>query len=212
MAKQATLYSIKSSGDVKLSPHFMVREFACNDGSDAVLIDDRLVVVLEDIRTHVGGKPVQINSGYRTVPYNKKVGGATNSQHLLGTAADVTVAQVKPKELCLHAELALLAAGIQGGIGLYKTFCHVDVRAARSRWDETSGRQVVVSGFLPTLRRSTTGDDVKALQIALNRHGYALIVDGVFGANTEMTIKSRQRVAGLLVDGIVGPKTWAVLG
>ncbi len=57
----------------QLSPSFRVREFACK-GSDAVLIDDELVVLLQCIREHFG-KPVHITSGYRTAEHNAAVGG-----------------------------------------------------------------------------------------------------------------------------------------
>ena len=48
----------------QLSPSFKVREFACK-GSNVVLLDDELVVLLQCIREHFG-KPVHITSGYRT--------------------------------------------------------------------------------------------------------------------------------------------------
>ena len=51
----------------QLSPSFRVREFACK-GSDVVLIDDELVVLLQCIREHFG-KPVHITSGYRTTEH-----------------------------------------------------------------------------------------------------------------------------------------------
>ena len=66
----------------QLSPNFKVREFACK-GSDVVLLDDELVVLLQCIREHFG-KPVTITSGYRTASHNTKVGGSKSSQHLLG--------------------------------------------------------------------------------------------------------------------------------
>lgn len=83
----------------QLSPSFRVREFACK-GSDVVLIDDELVVLLQCIREHFG-KPVHITSGYRTAEHNAAVGGSKSSQHLLGRAADfyvegVPVATVAP--------------------------------------------------------------------------------------------------------------------
>ena len=61
----------------QLSPSFRVREFACK-GSDVVLIDDELVVLLQCIREHFG-KPVHITSGYRTAEHNAAVGGSKSS-------------------------------------------------------------------------------------------------------------------------------------
>lgn len=136
-------YSKARDGGEKLSAHFVVGEFACNDGSDQVLISDELVTLLQKIRDHFGA-PVVINSAYRTQAYNAKVGGAARSQHLLGTAADITLAGVTPLEVAQYAEFLQPKAG---GIGVYQTFTHVDVRASRSRWDSRSGRETVVSGW-----------------------------------------------------------------
>lgn len=136
-------YSKAKSGSVKLSENFRVSEFACHDGSDTILISDSLVAMLQKIRDHFG-KPVTINSGYRTATWNAKNGGAAKSQHLLGKAADITISGVTPLEIAQYAEFQQPTTG---GIGLYQSFTHVDVRAARSRWDNRSGKQVVVSGW-----------------------------------------------------------------
>lgn len=127
MVKQ---YSKSKDGNTKLSTNFKVKEFACNDGSDTILISDELVEVLQKIRTHFG-KAVTINSAYRTQAYNKKVGGASNSQHLYGTAADIKVSGVTAKEVADYAETLLINTG---GIGRYANFTHVDVRENKSRW------------------------------------------------------------------------------
>lgn len=136
-------YSVLKDGTKKLSDHFRVREFRCQDGSDSVLISEELVAVLENIRTHFG-QPVTINSAYRTASHNTKVGGSPKSQHLQGTAADLRVGGVTPLEVAQYAETLL---GKSGGIGLYGTFTHVDVRAIRTRWNSTSGKEVSVAGF-----------------------------------------------------------------
>lgn len=136
-------YSVKKDGSTYLSDNFKVKEFACNDGSDTVLIADELVSLLQKIRDHFG-VAVTINSGYRTSSYNKKVGGASNSQHVKGTAADIVVKGVDPPTVAQYAEYLMPNSG---GIGVYQTFTHVDVRTNRSRWDNRSGKEVVVSGW-----------------------------------------------------------------
>lgn len=136
-------YSVKNDGSKKLSANFKVSEFKCNDGSDKVLISDELVTLLQKIRDHFGAAVV-INSAYRTETYNQKVGGATHSQHVLGTAADIVISGVSPLEVAQYAEYLQPTSG---GIGVYQTFTHVDVRATRSRWDNRSGKEVVVSGW-----------------------------------------------------------------
>lgn len=59
-------YSLAKDGARQLSPAFKVREFRCRDGSDVVMIDESLVVLLQCIREHFG-KPITITSGYRPI-------------------------------------------------------------------------------------------------------------------------------------------------
>lgn len=147
-------YSVKTDGAKKLSANFRVREFACNDGSDTVLISDKLVELLQATRDHFG-KAVAITSGYRTAGYNAKVGGASKSQHVRGTAADIILSgDVDPLEVAQFAEFLMPD---HGGIGVYQTFTHIDVRAARSRWDSRSGTETAVAGF-PGYAEATEAD------------------------------------------------------
>lgn len=125
-----SVYSKAKDGSKQLSKNFKVKEFACKDGSDPIFVDNELVEVLQKIRDHFG-KAVTINSGFRTATYNKKVGGATYSQHLYGKAADIKISGVAPKKVAEFAETLLPN---KGGIGIYSTFTHIDVRAVKSRW------------------------------------------------------------------------------
>lgn len=125
------IYSKKYDGSKKLSTNFKVKEFACKDGSDPIFVSPALVEVLQSIRSHFG-RAVTITSGYRTVAHNKKEGGATYSRHLYGMAADIKVSGVTPKKVAAYVETLLPNSG---GIGVYKNFVHVDVRAARARWN-----------------------------------------------------------------------------
>ena len=59
-----------------------------------------------------------------------------------------------------------------------------------------------------TIKYGSTGTDVKALQTALNKAGFPVAVDGIFGAKTTTAVKKYQQANGLTVDGIVGPETW----
>lgn len=124
-------YSKKKDGNKKLSANFRVREFACTDGSDPVFIDTELVKILQKIRNHFG-KAVTITSAYRTPGKNKAVGGTAYSQHLYGRAADISIKGVKPAKVAAYVEKLMPN---KGGIGIYKTFTHVDVRAVKSRWN-----------------------------------------------------------------------------
>ena len=133
-------YSLAKDGARQLAPAFKVREFRCRDGSDAIMIDQTLVVLLQAIREHFG-KAVVITSGYRTATHNTAVGGAKSSQHLLGRAADFYVEDVPVATVAAYAETLLPGCG---GIGRYpkaakhparKTgWVHIDTRAGKSRW------------------------------------------------------------------------------
>lgn len=122
-------YSLANDGNKKLSTNFKVKEFACTDGSDPIFIDSNLVNVLQKIRTHFG-KSVTITSAYRTPGRNKAVGGQTYSQHLYGRAADIKVKGVSPKTVAAYVEKIMPS----GGIGIYNSFVHVDVRSTKARW------------------------------------------------------------------------------
>lgn len=125
-------YSYKYAAEKRLSPHFRVREFhSKHDPSDLVKVDEKLLTLLENIRNHTG-KPVHINSGYRSPEYNATLKNASpRSQHCNGKAADIWVKGVTPKQI---ADIAECYLGSSGGIGIYKTFTHVDVRTSCARW------------------------------------------------------------------------------
>jgi len=71
-----------------LSAHFSRSEFA-DRRTGQVYVDPRLVAVLECLRSRGGGRPLVILSGFRSAVTNSAVGGAPNSQHLYGRAADL---------------------------------------------------------------------------------------------------------------------------
>ena len=125
------VYSKAKEGNVRLSKNFTVKEFACSDGTDTVFISLALVNLLQKIRDHFG-KAVIINSAYRTEAHNKAIGGATYSQHKYGLAADIHINGVTPKEIAAYVETLMPSSG---GIGIYKSFTHVDVRWVKSRWN-----------------------------------------------------------------------------
>ena len=125
------VFSLAEDGDKLLSPHFRVREFACNDGSDVVLIHPLLPVWAEALRTINGAfKP---NSAYRTVSYNASIPDASpKSKHCWGISMDVPAVNATPEELF---DLALTLVGDSGGLGLYDWGIHIDCRPIKSRWD-----------------------------------------------------------------------------
>lgn len=121
-------YNLRTDGNIKLTPHFKVKEFACKDGSDIIQIDDDLLEILESLRLKLG-KPITIVSGYRTREYNTRCGGANNSYHLRGMASDIRIDGVSPIIVGLYA--ASLGAR---GIGIYNDFTHIDTREESYMW------------------------------------------------------------------------------
>jgi hypothetical protein len=94
---------------MNLSPHFTLEELtvsetAARKGLDNTPPDDalfnlrRLALFLEDVRTVIG-KPIRINSAYRSPEVNGSVGGKATSQHCLGCAADIRVPGMTPNEV-----------------------------------------------------------------------------------------------------------------
>ncbi len=122
----------------KLTQNFSLREFKCRDGSDVPddlmknvqLLADNLQVLREYIN-----KPIRVISGYRSPTYNKKIGGAKRSQHMTAKAADIKVTGMSPKEVkAVIVQLIKEGKMHSGGIGLYTTFTHYDVRGRNARW------------------------------------------------------------------------------
>lgn len=116
----------------KLSQNFSRPEFLCkgenchpsgtgNCGFDTV--DTELLRLLENVRNYFK-KSVHITSGCRCPTHNEAVGGSHNSQHKLGRAADIIVADTEPDDVADFLDKIM----ITGAIGRYKTFTHVDTR------------------------------------------------------------------------------------
>lgn len=115
--------------DGRLSKDFTVDEFRSRDTGD-VKVDRRLIEKLQQLRDYLG-VPIMVHSGYRSPEHNAAVGGAKNSQHMYGTAADISAPGVSLAALLAAAELFFG----DGGIGTYEDggFLHLDVGPQR-RW------------------------------------------------------------------------------
>ncbi len=127
---------------MKLTTNFSLAEFASRDGSitpgniQANL--KKLATELQVIRDHYG-KPIQINSGYRSPAHNEAVKGSSTSQHLEGKAADIVIAGVSPSEVADTIEKLITEGKMkQGGLGRYNSFTHYDIRGRKARWDFTT--------------------------------------------------------------------------
>lgn len=123
---------------LKLSPHFVAWEFI--DRRAGRMPPDRSLDALrrlcggglEHLRAEFG--PVTITSGFRTPTTNRVVGGAPKSRHLYLTfpgevAADVVCKRGNPVQWFQHLDQSW-----GGGLGLYDSHIHLDVRPYRARW------------------------------------------------------------------------------
>ena len=121
-----------------ITKNFKVEEFKCpKDGIPTGNILENvheLANNLQALRDHLG-KPIRIISAYRCPEYNKSIGGAEKSQHMYGKASDIKVKDMEPADVH-KAILSLISQGKmkQGGVGLYETFVHYDIRGTRARW------------------------------------------------------------------------------
>ena len=117
---------------IKVSTNFSLHEFQCTGAGQVhnhVMLDENLLQKLQQLRTAIG-RPIIINSAFRCPQRNAQVGGSPNSQHMLGTAVDIRVNGMTPRQVAAEAE----KIGF-GGIGIYNTFTHLDTRAGRARWN-----------------------------------------------------------------------------
>lgn len=126
------VFSLAEDGEKQLTKNFKVREFACKDGSDPVLIHPALPVWCQMVRDKFGYS-FSPNSAYRTVSYNAKLKDASpKSKHCYGMAVDIPAKDgTTPQQLYDFFEEIL---GDSGGLGIYSWGVHVDPRPVKSRW------------------------------------------------------------------------------
>jgi uncharacterized protein YcbK (DUF882 family) len=135
-----------------LSAHFSRTELACHC-CGSLKFDPRLLEGLEALR-QLAGVPVIVNAGYRCPRHNQEVGGAPDSEHTRGLAADIRLPGLSLQQMYdLANEVPQFA---QGGIGVYDgSFLHVDVRGHRARWARVRGKYVGVHELVHESERET---------------------------------------------------------
>jgi hypothetical protein len=101
---------------MNLSPHFSLDELTHTDHRELENIPNeqelanlkRLAEFLERVKTVLGGKPIMVNSAFRSKVVNDAVGSKDTSQHRVGCAADLRVPGMTPDEVVK----AIIASGI----------------------------------------------------------------------------------------------------
>lgn len=138
-----------------LSPHFSRKEFQCRC-CGRLQLDPRLVEALEALRARAGS-PIIVHAGYRCPQHNQEVGGAPNSEHIRGRAADIVLPGYSLQAMYDLASQTQQFA--EGGIGAYDgNFLHVDVRGHRARWARVRGQYVPIHELVHELEFASTAD------------------------------------------------------
>ena len=153
-------------------PNFSPQEMACR-GTGKLMIDPSSMDKLQALRTRLG-KPLIVNSAYRSPEHNKAVGGAPGSQHLLAKAFDVRMENHDPAQFEREAR----AVGFTG-FGHYpkSNFMHIDTGPAR-RWNDgswfptaTQTKEAPTPEFRPEPKRETVVDIITKPEVLTGAGG-----------------------------------------
>lgn len=134
----------------KLTEHFSIDEYTVNQTGQCILNASAILhaICLEEFRKWLG-RSMRVNAWYRTVAYNKAVGGKSNSSHLRGVATDWGLPNVSKDDFIKYAKKwrsICNAHGVVGEAGLYKWGIHLGSSVKYSKtfyhWDSRSGKQI----------------------------------------------------------------------
>ena len=133
----------KSKKNHKISDHFSKRDFVCKCGNceSSVKISLGLIGGLELLRSKTRNR-INIVKGFVCQDAAEKSGQVKRNHHTLGIAAEITVDNMKPKDVFLLAEEVPEFMGI--GLDLTHNVLHVDTRKGKDRtlWVIEEGRQL----------------------------------------------------------------------
>lgn len=125
------------AGNLQLTPNFYLAELTVSESAERHGIDNvpdtlalanlfKTAALLEQVRKALGNKPILVSSGYRGPELNAIVGGAKNSDHMRGEAADFRCpAFGSPLEVCR----AIVASGVKFGqlIWEFERWVHISI-------------------------------------------------------------------------------------
>jgi len=126
-----------------MTKNFSLSEFQCKCGCKMpAFVEENIKELannLQVLRDEIGR--LDLTNAYRCKDHNADVGGATNSQHLKGKAADIKSNALDPKEIASYVDDLMKNEKFKlGGIGIYNTFTHVDIRGTRARWSKIKNK------------------------------------------------------------------------
>ena len=120
----------KNFKDIKfLSKNFTVYEFQCSC-CGICQVDSDFISRLQKLRDAVGHILI-VTSGYRCPSHNSKINGSPTSRHMIGRAADISIAGWDASKLYTFTKAAL-DNGFKG-VGIAKDFVHIDTRESKSK-------------------------------------------------------------------------------
>lgn len=157
-------------------PSFSPHEIACR-GTGNIRIDTRSMDMLQKLRNHLG-KPMIVNSGYRSPEHNRRVGGAKNSFHMKSMAFDVRMDNHDPHTFIEAAK----QIGFRG-IGTYpkQGFVHIDTRDYNARFGDpfpNRHNNYAIKEFAPEpnvkeeARTAATTESVAAVGVLVGAAGF----------------------------------------
>jgi hypothetical protein len=178
-------------------PSFSPQEMACR-GTGRLMIVPEAMDKLQALRDKLG-KPMNVNSAYRSPEHNRAVGGASKSKHMEAIAFDVRMDNHDPDTYIAAA----LSVGFNG-IGTYpkSNFVHVDARATRKNWGKPFAKRAATPSFSTEAPREpeTVAQDTEAKSALVGVSGVAAASGGVLTSIGDLAPWSQAiAVGGLLV-------------
>jgi len=118
---------------MQLTPNFKLSEFLSHNDKGSrpdyqTILNLKILANRLQVIRDLTGKQIYINSGYRSKEYNASIGGARESFHTKGMAADIRIEGMSP------ARVQEYLKNWSGGLGSYSNFTHVDIRNYNARW------------------------------------------------------------------------------
>lgn len=177
-----------------------VKEFRGSSNSNLLWTEKRAMLAWNSQR-YIYGKPIKVGYAFRR-PWEG--GHSTLSQHYAGLAFDVG------QTLTTTERNNLYNSAVNSGVWTY-----VEPQILTPTWihfDKRRGNPACSTGGYPQIQMGSRGAYVMIAQDDLNTLGYKTGgLDGIFGSNTQIAVKSYQQNKGLAVDGIIGCNTWRSL-
>ncbi len=177
-----------------------VKEFRGSSNSNLLWTEKRAMLAWNSQR-YIYGKPIKVGYAFRR-PWEG--GHSTLSQHYAGLAFDVG------QTLTTTERNNLYNSAVNSGVWTY-----VEPQILTPTWihfDKRRGNPACSTGGYPQIQLGSRGAYVMIAQDDLNTLGYKTGgLDGIFGSNTQIAVKSYQQNKGLAVDGIIGCNTWRSL-